>query len=406
MSMDGSVNMSDRNRFDIEVECALSDISVLLDYLGKQPNAKLQSCFQISSKPPDGTSVAITPSGATSSPGGITPPANTYFEFLNRISLIQSKFADTGNIREGDNQDKNQLTNVAFVLWTRDFLSALAAPATAGSIRITNAYMEQRFTKSKNGFDQYKLCAKKTVSTVKWMQNMGIGAILFSVVISIYALSGHQILGAKLSAMSALKQINEKIELAQRQDTSQPIVNPALIAYLKSIAPTENEDHLNKVGTSINKENGRLTGKFSFCDNIDVTNFSSPIKSDKTLDRSTDEIIDIGMPSNGPASSGRYYYYGSLDEITLCNERKAVLRQLLAISDELISWQRTVTNPLPAHVSPPPRGDLPEAMRDQGGGLTQVASIDADRDLMKDAASYVLSMPGSFLGHFVGGGAW
>jgi hypothetical protein len=118
--------MSDHSRVNIEVQCALSDIGVLLDYLGKQPNTKLQSCFQVARKPPDRPPVAIT------SPNDIVPPANTYFEFLNRISMIQSRFADTGNIHEGENQDQNQLTNIAFVLWTRDFLSALAAPATAG----------------------------------------------------------------------------------------------------------------------------------------------------------------------------------------------------------------------------------------------------------------------------------
>jgi hypothetical protein len=96
------------------------------------------------------------------------------------------------------------------------------------------------------------------------MQNMGIGAIIFSVIISIYALAGHQILAAKLSAVSTLKQVNEKIELAQRQDTNQPIVNPALIKYLKGAASSENEDAPHKIGVSDSKEDGRVNGKFFF----------------------------------------------------------------------------------------------------------------------------------------------
>jgi hypothetical protein len=134
-----------------------------------------------------------------------------------------------------------------------------------------------------------------------------------------------------------------------------------------------------------------------------VTNFNPPIKDGNALDQSADKIVDIGMPSNGPSSSGRYYYYGSLDEITLCNERKTALRQLLAISDELISWQRTVTNPLPVRVSVPLAEDLPKAIADQRGGPTQITSTNADRNFMENTADYVLSMPGSVFAHFFGG---
>jgi hypothetical protein len=134
-----------------------------------------------------------------------------------------------------------------------------------------------------------------------------------------------------------------------------------------------------------------------------VTNFSPPVKDYNALDQSSGRIVDIGMPSNGPSSSGRYYYYGSLDEITLCNERKTALRQLLAISDELISWQRTVTNPFPVGVSLPLSEDLPKTIPDQRGGPTQIASTNADRDFMQNTVDYVLSMPGLLFGHFFGG---
>jgi hypothetical protein len=109
------------------------------------------------------------------------------------------------------------------------------------------------------------------------------------------------------------------------------------------------------------------------------------------------------MPSNGPSSSGRYYYYGSLDEITLCNERRTVLRQLLAISDELISWQRTVTNPLPVLVSQSTSEKLPERASSQRAGPTQITSANADVVITKSAVKYILSVPGLLLNHFFGG---
>ena len=411
--------------FSKDVSSALSDIQVLIVYLGRQPNSRLQSCFRGAPRSKDGSA------------GKLTPPSKTYSEFLNRISSIQASFEVNEKIPEEDRVANNGLTNAAFVLHARDFLSALSAPQTAESIRITNAYVSQRFKKNDNELDQYQISAAKTVSTVKWMQNLAFVVTGLIVAISIYALSGRQILSAKVAALATLKEISGKIELTQRQEGNQNIVNPALIDYLKRIgnlsSNVNNITDPSATHMSGGEDHGRSQGKFFLCDNYDVTPFY-PIKSsaeDSELSRR--RVSDINMPSNGTESSGRYYYYGSLDEITLCNERRGVLRQLLAISDELISWQRTVTDPLPIFVAAEDQSktgasspnDTPSQVASAGADVgigpdnrtrgkvsTAVAvrdepnaGLDGFRnwfDQLKRAVDYVLSVPGLFFGHFFG----
>jgi hypothetical protein len=371
-----------------ELISALSDIGILLEFLGREPDARLQSFFKKARKLNEQSDIQTE------------PPSKTYSAFLNRISMIQAEYDEKGKISEEGPVGPNGLTNAAFVLWTRDFLSALAAPSTADSIRITNEYMKHRFNKiSRNAGDQYEVSAAKTIGTVKWTQNLALITTVGIIVISIYALAGHQILSAKTGALAELKDIDDHIELAQRQDGDDNIVNPALLAYLKQ----------KNMSGSANESDKRQHGKFFLCDNVDITNFYQ--------DNVTPGIHDIGAPSDGPVPSGRYYYYASLDEITLCRNRKTILNKLLALSEELISWQRTITNPLPFLVlqgktndeNPPAISrqvaslDSNAVVSNRDGTQSQISrNISDNSSPLGTVTKYVLSVPGFLLEHFAG----
>jgi hypothetical protein len=127
------------SRFDDDVVSALEEVGILLGYLGREPDARLQSCFADTNK---SDSVAKFP---------VKPPTTSYADFLNRISELQSSVRHSGNVSHAAELETDPLTDKAFILWARDFLSALSAPATADSIRITTGYMKFRFTGCKKG---------------------------------------------------------------------------------------------------------------------------------------------------------------------------------------------------------------------------------------------------------------
>jgi hypothetical protein len=336
-----------KSLFNDEPLLALSDIGVLLEYLGREPDARLQGCFSDTRQSKGQANVIVK------------PPSKTYTEFLNRIYTIQAQYDSRGKF-EDHRSDAVELIDKAFVFWARDFLSALSAPATADSIRITNSYMNQRFDgRGKTVADQYQMFASKTVGTIKWLQGYAVVTALLIVIISIYALAGHQILAAREAAIANFGQINSKIALTQRQGHSQ-IVNPDLAGYLESRQVKNDKTRSIDLLTSVRDENKKdSSGEFFLCDNIDVTTKS-------TTPRDLPGFVDIKTPSTGPISSGYYYYYSSLDEIGLCQERKRILYQLLAAGEQLISWQRAITNPLPILLPPSQKsevvvgGNLPE----------------------------------------------
>src|SRR5271166_1911079 len=122
--------LSDQPNTWHEVNLALRDTSVLLQYLGEMPDARLLAYFEDTRKRASDT--GMRPAAA---------PCPNYSEFLNRLFMIEAAF-QTGRADElaasfpPASGEKEGLSPVGFVFWSRDFLSAVAAPATAGSIRI------------------------------------------------------------------------------------------------------------------------------------------------------------------------------------------------------------------------------------------------------------------------------
>src|SRR5262245_53759493 len=115
---------------------ALLDIGVLLNYLNEQPDSRLLSYFKATQDRID--------EGA---PRNTVPPCDSYAEFLDRLAAVAEAF-QTG--RAPPPQPPPPPVGaaagsaIAFVDWSRDFLAAVAAPATASSVRLTREYAVYR----------------------------------------------------------------------------------------------------------------------------------------------------------------------------------------------------------------------------------------------------------------------
>jgi hypothetical protein len=112
------------------VNRALLDIGVLLNYLNELPDARLMSYF------------SETDGAANPQLRAATPPCDRYSDFLNGVAAVSAAF-QTGTKPPEMPPGRGgtaPLDPVAFVNWSYNFLAAVAAPATASSIRLTRAF--------------------------------------------------------------------------------------------------------------------------------------------------------------------------------------------------------------------------------------------------------------------------
>jgi hypothetical protein len=211
-----------------DINRALQDISLILTYLGTLPEGRLLSFFD------DTLSKISAPAARTT-----LPPCTGYPEFLNRLADISSAFQTGRRPRTPapGPDGRPPLSPEGFVYWSRDFLAAVAAPATAESIRLTHDFVVRRARtgrwlrrltsllwggKSRTtevpdlpaSWDDAtrKLVARRLairVSTYEWIT---IAVVALTVVISIYALSGRLILGQEKNARDAFAAIDVQIQ--------------------------------------------------------------------------------------------------------------------------------------------------------------------------------------------------
>jgi hypothetical protein len=114
------------------------DVSVLLEFLGQRADSLLQSHFD------DTRGDLAAPVNRLAS-----PPCKSYKSFLNRLAVIGVR---QSGLQAHDQDDAmsvapaggDGLSDKAFLSFSRDFLAAVAAPATVESIRVTRAYVEAR----------------------------------------------------------------------------------------------------------------------------------------------------------------------------------------------------------------------------------------------------------------------
>jgi hypothetical protein len=337
---------------DGDVADALDDARDLLEFLGRADDGRLQSYFADTKIQFAGVVVKKT-----------SPPCHEYSEFLNRLAEIRrlAKNAQGLPVEQRVSRCGPSLSDAAFLLWARDFLAGVAAPATANTIRLTNEFTTQRaiswryrawrflrercWARKKEvnlskepvtpGTDQSTeaatppqtkkpevhptiiRAASRLAGRITCLHIKVIFWSLFTVCLSIYALSGHLIIKARDDMIAQMQNIGTKIYDMEAHQSGQNIVNPTLKDTVDATA------------------NG-YSGKFFLCDNIGaVGNDPSHLNIYKQT------------PSFGSISNGVFALYGSYGDIEICKSRRRTLTQLFAIGEQLISWQRVVTNPWP-----------------------------------------------------------
>ncbi len=285
--------------FDNEIKSAIFDTGILLEYLARAPNSRLQSQFEDTKK-----------GSASSTSVSIAPPCKDYSEFLNRLTEIRFEYAERSTISEDRERDDAKLSNKAFLFWSRDFLSGLAAPATAETIRLTNAFVEYRYINNNksnmsadNQYYEYSRIAINLVKTATRSQLIVVIATIFTIILSTYAFSGHQIISARNDAWERFNNVNKRLEeLASTTSEHGGVTIAKLEDYKTHPAGGENSS----------------ADDVLHCDNL---------------------VIVSDLPTE------KVKFNGSPLQFDLCQERTRTRVQLFAVAGQLIAWQRAFTNP-------------------------------------------------------------
>jgi hypothetical protein len=329
------------------VDRALHDCSVLLEYLGKLPEARLLAYF-------DDTKGQIVNAPLKNA----VPPTPCYSLFLNELARIAKAFqtgqtpADpsppAGRTEAGAASKCPPLDPVSFVQWSRDFLATVAAPATSESIQMTQQYAARR---AQGGWPRrfarwlFSWCRQTpappppdcpplkvdraapyrgmmAARLAKWawrFEFLTILAVGVTVLISIYALSGQLILSNERERVDAWSKVD-----AQLKDVEDKFYPPVTV-------PISDQTPMIVV---------RL------CTSGGTAQPSPAPNSDSPRDGALTSVVYRGTPGRG--ADGKVYF--SAQHEHLCDEQAKALLNLFVVSMHLQSWSSVVTQLVP--VSP------------------------------------------------------
>ncbi|HXT79716.1 MAG TPA: hypothetical protein VN702_09135 [Acetobacteraceae bacterium] len=317
-----------------ELDRALRDIAILLDFLGEMPEARLLSYFEDTRG-----RVADAATRATA------PPCASYRAFLDRLSEISAAF-QTGRVPPSPppGPDGTPAIGAAgFVYWSRDFLAAVAAPATADSIRLTHDYMVRRtrtrgwrrwLTQSRprprppdygpippHDPDEAtrKMLARKLARWVHGFEWLTVGVVILTVVVSIYALSGRLILAREKDAMEAFAKIDAAVQ--SQEDKIFPSAQLPM-----------------KDATTLPVQ--------ALCDFVQKR--PVPPTTATVLAGPPNLASNLVVPVNeaDPASPPQETFYVSALQAHLCAQHAQVLQSLFVVTMHLQSWSSVVTQRL------------------------------------------------------------
>jgi hypothetical protein len=312
-----------------DINRALQDISLILGFLGTLPEGRLLSFF-------DDTQSKISASAARTT----LPPCASYSEFLNRLAEISSAF-QTGRrptIPAPGPDGRAPLGSEGFVYWSRDFLAAVAAPATAESIRLTHDYVVRRarfggwwrrlvslfrsgelppkeipdLPISENDTTR-KLLARRLAIRVRNYEWVTIAVVAVTVIVSIYALSGRLILGREKDASDAFAAIDAQIQ--SQEDKIFPSAK----------FPIDDAPHMNVISLC------------SFTQRKPVGEASADVKLASLPGAA---VLADSKPGSEPVYETAYL---SALQAHLCPQRQKVLLSLFVTTMHLQSWSSVVT---------------------------------------------------------------
>jgi hypothetical protein len=212
---------------------ALADTLVLLEYLGRQSDSRLQAQF-------DDTRGQLTSRTAVSA----VPPCKSYAEFLTRLARIEGSQPVILELKQPRGEPA-QLDDLSFLRWSRDFLAAVAAPTTVQSIELTRDYTAARAQRGLSAWwwrrpliraksnwvkppsgtetsDETSRSSKARSSpskTARWLaecvcrlERRALIATIATLIISTYAMAGKFIIDQDQKALSSFMTTNQAIE--------------------------------------------------------------------------------------------------------------------------------------------------------------------------------------------------
>ena len=277
------------------------------------------------------------------------PPCPSYPKFLNRLTEISSAF-QTGRrpaMPPAGADGQPPLGPEGFVYWSRDFLAAVAAPATAESIRLTHDYVVRRarfggwWRRLTNlvrpeakptqevpvlVVDQddmtRKLLARRLAIRVRNYEWITVIVVTVTVIVSIYALSGRLILGREKDARDAFSAID-----AQVQSLEDKIFPSAKL-------PIDQPPSMNVVSLC------------HFTQRKPVVEATARVKLASLPGAPGDlaQGVSDQNANNKPDPEPEYETaYLSALQAHLCPQRDQVLRSLFVVTMHLQSWSSVVT---------------------------------------------------------------
>ncbi|MBN9560232.1 MAG: hypothetical protein J0H14_05815 [Alphaproteobacteria bacterium] len=283
----------------------------------------------------------------------VIPPTKCYSDFLNELSRISGAF-QTGTPpeeRSGPRLDERcpPLTSVPFIFWSRDFLAAVAAPATSDSIWLTRYYANFR---AEGGWTQRllrwalacvrhssgarsptnqgilgplpdlaalpadpadsgrKIMAKRIAKWAWRFEAMTIVAVAVTVMISIYALTGRLILVNEQATRQAWLELDKQLEAQEER-----VFDVAAAPGAPKAQPTVIElcDYVREVAAQPARE----------------------------IDASPPWLMPAAAAASTEPTVKKLYI--SARQLHLCEQRESVLYDLSLVSTHLQSWSSVVT---------------------------------------------------------------
>jgi hypothetical protein len=185
---------------------------VLLDYLERQSDNRLQAQFDDTRQKRN-----------VNSPKVVIAPCDKYDEFFTRLAQLRKKLDITFNAEDEQ-----------FLRSSRDFLAAVAHPATVETISITREYINTRTTRGLRGWriwrrqwggsmprrpngaavedEGFKDSAHSLSSIVRWAERLAILATAFALFFSAHAMVGRLIINQEKDALTKYQELTKSAD--------------------------------------------------------------------------------------------------------------------------------------------------------------------------------------------------
>jgi hypothetical protein len=221
----------------------VDDVKTLLDYLGRLDDGRLQAHFN-DTRPAVAEGLKLRAS----------PPCRTYAKFLARLTRIGIALRgghippaeeDTDPAANPPGSDQ-PLENIPFLVWSRDFLAAVAQPATVETIEVTTSYVQAKALQvgfralsrkrrpTPDGghggrrppagnhppappdrdrrYEAYERNGRSLAWSTWWLEMFSYAAIAVVILVSTYVLAGQSLLDQKQSQIADYTGLNQSIE--------------------------------------------------------------------------------------------------------------------------------------------------------------------------------------------------